>query len=380
MSRAEPCNGEYRCKATEHVHGCYAEKQRLTQILFVAEAGDSVCADVRAKLPAQGLRELGYDVDVVSVVFENVDGKLYGFDGENQTRCPKILVVRHTKGPEGEHWDSADMYRKARLKGQRIFFDIDDDLWHLPDWNPARNWVTPEVQALMVRNMNACDGVLTTTHALATVIEQHVSVPVYVVPNGVDPLAYEPRREERKPLRLGWFGATNWRRPDLELTVPYLKKALDGRRGEVEFWHMGWLPNEVSIREILGPDFPVEVVEYPWVPIQLLPQTCTLVDVAIIPQPEHVFSEARSNISGLRLCAAGIPWAATMTEDYEKLWKMGAGYPVYEKSSWLNAIHVLIDDEYKEARRAIRNGGLAVARFFGPKETAKKYDEIFTND
>lgn len=26
MTRAEPCNGEYRCKATEHVHGCYAER------------------------------------------------------------------------------------------------------------------------------------------------------------------------------------------------------------------------------------------------------------------------------------------------------------------------------------------------------------------
>lgn len=349
------------------------------RVLFVTEAGDSACTEVRAHIPAQGLRSMGWDVDVCSVLFENVDGMLYGYDGEKQTDRPRTLVVRHTRGPNGENWDSVNMYEQARKKGQRIFFDLDDNFWQLPPWNPATNWITPEVQRIVERNMDACDGILVTTPALKLEVEAHVKVPVYVMPNGVDIDAYTPRMEERKPIRLSWFGPTNWRGPDLQVAIEALYKALDGLRGKVEFWHFGYQPTKDSVTEILGPDFPVEVVEIPWVPIWDFPKILQQADVAIIPQTDNPFSDSRSNDMGLRLCAAGIPFAATMTPDYQKLWQMGAGYPVdgNDTEAWVHALYVLTDTACEEARRNIRNGGLAAARRFRPEEVCKPYAELF---
>lgn len=341
----------------------------------MSEAGDSPCTETRAIVPAKGLRSYRWDADVCSVVFENADGKLYGWDGEKQLPRPSVVIVRHTRGPNGEHWLSDDMYRKARKNGQRVYFDCDDDLWHLPPWNPATQWITPEVQSIVERNMNACDGVFVSTPALADVVAERVDVPVYVTPNGVDVAMYRPRMDEGTPLRLAWFGGTNWRRPDLELVVEPLQRVLKGRYGQVEFWHIGWQEGKESIRDILGPDFPVQIVEYPWVPIHLFPWVASMVDCAIIPQPEHEFSEARSNVTGLRLCAAGVPFAATTTAEYEKLWHLGGGYTVHNQE-WEGALDMLVDPVYQEARRSLRNGGLAVARHHAPEKIAENYLKV----
>jgi hypothetical protein len=355
-----------------------SDTTHTARTLFVAEAGDSPCAEARAHLPALGLQALGYPVDVTSVVYENVDGMLYGFDSEanKQLPRPKNLIVRHTRGPDGEDWDSVAMYEQARRKGQQIFFDVDDDLWHIPPWNPASEWVTEKVRRLVAANMNACDGVLASTAALATEVHKHTVAPVHVVRNGIIPDAYTPNRLERTPLRLAWFGATDWRARDLAVIVDALREALQGQRGKVEFWHVGFLADTPPVRVLLGDDFPVEIVEYPWVPLRLFPWVCRMIDCAVIPQTDHPFSQSRSSLMGLRLSAAGIPWAATATDEYERLWSAGAGYPVSDPGYWERAIAVLTRPEYEEARVGIRNGGLLVARNHRPEVMARQYEGL----
>lgn len=343
------------------------------KILFVAEAGESACREVRADIPAEGLLQHGHDVWVTPVMFENADGKLYGYDhiAEKQLPRPDVVIVRHTNGPDGEAWDSVDMYEQARQKGQRLFYDMDDDMWNIPDWNPASQWVTEDVQRLIVRNVNACDALIVSTDAIArSALEHGVNVPVHVIPNGVRINDYEPHPGERNPLRLAWFGATDWRSDDFDIVADALENVL-AKRDDVQFWHIGWKP----ACDLSPWEFTFDIIEYPWVPLVDLPRVMRMIDCAIIPMRKHPFNDARSNHFGLKLSAAEVTWMASATPEYEKLWRTGAGYLVQD--DWESALSVLIDPAYTPVREDVKHGGRLAVQQYTPEKIGRRYAELF---
>ncbi len=328
--------------------------------LFVCEAGDSASAYYRADLPAKALRLKGWKVGVTSEVLQREDGLMLGFDDEGVFEPTRFVVCRRMLGPDGVPIDCSRMFADARKTGQRIIVDLDDDCWHVPPWNPAHGHMTAAQLKMWETDMANADAVTVTTDALGNSVMNHVpDAHVWYVRNGIHTESFLPINvEQREPLRLGWLGTTGHRGADLADIRKALYAGLGDKLGKVEFWHLGYRPEHKPIGAIL-PDMPVVTKSVDWMEAYYLPDMLRLIDVAIIPQKACQFADARSAATGLALAAAGVPFAASMTPEYKRLWGQGIGYP---GDDWEAAIEVLTAPEYAPVRADIRIAGLAAVR------------------
>lgn len=348
----------------------------MTAVLFCGESGDNGLTHYRLALPARGLACLGYTTWVRKVLVQRDDHRIIGWDGPGSmwTPIPKIVVVRHTRDPEGKEQDNSAIFLPARGKGQQVFFDLDDDIWRLPEWNPA----APFFDAKMLRNcevnMHTASGVLVTTPTLAGQVRSHTDTPVYVCPNAVDVTSYRPH-PEHTPLRVGWCGMTEWRIGDLALIADALAEAVKGR--DVELWHLGAEPNRLPIDSLWPDGFPVPIVGRPWVTMSQLPRSLAQIDVAVVPLEDIPVNQARSATTGLALAAAGIPFVASPLPAYEELHAKGGCDLASNQEGWAYGLAQLLDATPRQRAVWGAKARTAVAEHYNPKRQAAAWDHAF---
>lgn len=116
-----------------------------------------------------------------------------------------------------------------KSRGVRCIYEIDDDLWSLPEWNEARSQFGPDVLGRMGEIIRACDGVTVSTEQLGRRVVELGAGRVYVVPNGVPLDLVPPVGPRTRPgVRVGWFGSRT-HEGDLALVVSVLKRLLEAR-------------------------------------------------------------------------------------------------------------------------------------------------------
>lgn len=343
-------------------------RPRRPRVLFFAEAGpEQPCAFYRAFLPARALRMARWRADVTldGAIFE--DGR---FGDRGQPEAPEIAVIRRPIAEDGvSTLDIAGDVAAAVAAGQRVYVDLDDDLWNLPPTNPAVAVMTPESNAAFERVINAATGALVSTPGLAASLATHVGVPVHVCPNGIDPSLFRLRAGDREPLRVGWLGPVKWRHDDLRSIAGWLVPFLNERAGKVEFWHLGAMPSDqFGVADILeGLEVPLHTV--PWVPFQCLEQSLAEVDVLVVPQRRggvyEAFANARSPTSAIAAIAAGAAVWATPIDSYVGLF--GDALPA--------ELAELVDDP--EARRLYRRRQRRMLDRVNLPATAAHYETVF---
>ena len=354
-------------------------------VLFLGEAGESSSAFVRMHIPAKGLAKRGWQVGISSLQFQDEHGLIRGaapaLDGKGLGPLPptKYVVMRRLNEPDGKLARMGKMIETARRKGQYVFLDLDDDPWNLPEWNPAYGLMSEKELAGWAKDMQTANGVLTTTPALGMSIADHVKVPVHLCANGVDTERFKPYMEwPHDPLRIGWMGTTDYRGEDFKLLCDPLREALEGQFRSVELWHLGARPELPSVHDLLGTRFPVQIREIQWMSLGFIHQALSSLDSALIPQLDHPFNQARSNVSGLQMMAAGVPFVASATQPYMTLWRQGGGYAIENSyDNWLQAIRMMILPEYEDARRDIRTAGLVLAQRYTPENVAADWEKAF---
>jgi hypothetical protein len=352
--------------------------------LLCGETNGAAQAHVRAELPALGLTRLGQQTYVSSVSLhpDPVKSKDMRIRGLNE-RTGKIHPPTHVVIMRLVDKDESESIRRAQAAGQIIFFDLDDDVWNLPEWNPAYYALQRDGRPLhpekfrpggrgtdltyTERNVRACDGILVTTQALKASVETHVEncPPVFVCRNGVDSQVYRPHRDH-DPLRVGWMGTMGYGAIGLRDALPELRRALEPHGAE--FWHLGADPGQPDITTLLGEDWPTPVKRVPWLPKDRVPEILEQIDIGIIARRPCLFTEAQSNVSGLCYAAAGIPFVVTpMTAEYYELRHQGAGARFEELPRLLK--HEAIRQSYATY------GERAVKQLYTPKIIAEGYVE-----
>lgn len=337
-------------------------------MVFFAEAGpEQPCAFYRAFLPARALRMCRWRADVTldGVIFE--DDR---FGDRAQPEPPEIAVIRRPISDDGlTTQDISAEVAAAVAAGQRVFVDLDDDLWNLPPTNPASSVMTPESNDAFERVINASSGALVSTPGLAASLATHVTVPVHVCPNGIDPSLFRVRLGDHAPLRVGWLGPVKWRHDDLRSIADWLVPFLNERAGKVEFWHLGAMPGDpFGVGDILdGLAVPARTV--PWVPFQCLEQSLAEVDVLVVPQRRggvyEAFANARSPTSAIAAIASGAAVWATPIDSYATLF--GDALPA--------ELAELVDDP--ERRRLYRRRQRRMLDRVNLPATAAHYERVF---
>jgi glycosyltransferase involved in cell wall biosynthesis len=298
------------------------------------------CAWYRCKLPSDELNKRGW--------FSTI-----GFPGYSENRGFG-LVVDSNRAVHG--WDIIvfkllmqqevlDLMPAAKKLGQKIVVDIDDWFDGLSPSNAAHKATDPSNNPRSNREIYAqiimeADAVITSTPFLFDYYGAKRDN-VFMVRNGIDMDRWKKKHQRfaRRP-KIGWVGATHWRSNDLEQLAPFFNKFLE--QNQLNFHHSGHVPSAPSAADLLD----IEKRRFRsmgMAPILGYPSLFQPIDIGIIPLNNIKFNYAKSFIKGLEYTAAGIPFIASYSPEYEYLAEHGIGRVAHSESEWLNHLSELLD-------------------------------------
>lgn len=353
---------------------------------FVAGHGGAQ-VHYRANLMASGLIDLGHEARVWPASFEAEDHTIRGWDpptGEYDRQPAQVLVMRlYVPPPAGE------LFVRARRAGQVVAFDIDDDIWAFPDWNPTLAAVRSDpaqrdLNAACVQvNMACADVVVAATPSLAQVCARVLDtikepdVPVAYIRSPV--LCSPSAPLISVPPRVGWMGTWAYRGRDLAMIEPALRGALADERGVLR--HLGRdrgeppLPVFLTALDPAGREPPYAVHEHDWADITELPHLIRGVDLGVIPAEPHRFNLSRSGTTGLAFAACGVPYIASPTPEYQHLFDQGVGLVADDLEDWSTLLKDLLADPglRRELGQRARE---AVAELYAPTVAAAQWVQV----
>jgi glycosyltransferase involved in cell wall biosynthesis len=374
----------------------------VRSVCFGAEKGDGACRYFRGEIPAKALAALGWETSVSAYMLTpqtkreiKNDPRIRGWGGPGTEidqpadivtlRIMDDVVVDPDSGLAANNYRMDSMaadIRRARAAGQVVLYDVDDDIWNIPLWSPASRAMHKLVRARAVdldvvnANITACDGVITPTRYLADELRNRFpAMQVYVLPPGIDPAPYEGLgdRTPGRTLHVGWMGSISHHLAHLRS----MQVALDCLPAlNAAFVRLGSIPGDRGA--FLLDEVPCLVYEAPWGGVDELPAKLTGLDVGIIPRVAERFHEGQSITSGLQYAAAGVPFIASKTAEYEALWRQGCGDVVETIGQWRRQLTGLLSND--QLRQDIAKGQRAIAfKEYGLEATGRRYDDLFSS-
>lgn len=294
---------------------------------------------LRAVLPAQHCKEQllqeGIEVVASEAINMNEPFDAYLF---HRTFTPRFL-------PEIE---------KLKLAGKRVWWGTDDDLWNVPNWNPAYpHFLEPEKKLLDLA-VQISDGIQVTTPELAEVVNKPNKT--FVCPNLLDVEDYPARGlPPDDKVRILWAGSIHHDK-DLDQLIPAVEQLHSEYGEKISFTFFGYLPTGLGeFIRITGSDLaqihpcrkfdqsltylqPVNLARYPTALVGLCP------DIGLCPVIDCKFNLSKSNIKWCEYSMAG---AASICTDLAP-YKCAAGTALLvapdNPAGWYTAIKRLIDD------------------------------------
>lgn len=230
----------------------------------------------------------------------------------------------------------------ASKMGMKVIYDLDDDVWDLPEYNPAHG---PLKQAR--QGFSTCirfvDAVTVSTRTLRKAVIKNVKemknartgqeIPVIVVENKMLlPMFVEPVKPERPTI--GWAGSSS-HIGDLPLVEDAILSVC-AERPETKVQFRGCAPDEKSaLRKLKNFEFKM------WTPVaefaSRMPRWGW--SIALAPVTDHPFNSSKSCIKVLEAAYCGIPCLASWVRPYEEFaahdpelqWLLCAGASNFKK-------------------------------------------------
>lgn len=259
-----------------------------------------------------------------------VDERMIAGDPRRNDPPADILVLlRDIHGPNLVA--AANMRRDY---GTRIVYDVDDNLFDLPPWNPvAKFFMNDDVRINIEHFLRHCDAITVSTEPLRQAYSKY-NEHVYVLPNSIWAGVTVPRRAKNNRIPVvGWSGAIGH-----EMDFDRCRDALEALQET----------GEAYIKLFCNPDFPESPLTQnmpfvPWKGYYAVLAALDL-DVGLAPLAPHRFNEhGKSNIRYLEYALAGTPIIASnvgpfaATIDHEE-----TGILIEDDSEWLPWIRRLI--------------------------------------
>lgn len=229
---------------------------------------------------------------------------------------------------------TAPAIERARATGQRVYLDLDDDIWAVPDYNTFAAKVRSDA-AKLGPVMRAVTAVLCSTPTLARVCAENTGARTIVAPNIFDPERYPSRRPfaTDQPV-IGWHGLCRTSGDDIRL-IGELVAPILAAHPEVMFMHVGCEePDDFADMSGLPTD---RIISRPGVPIVELPWALDFT-IGLVVRANNGFNRSRTSTKGFELAASGTPVVAcTDMESY-------ADTPfLVDADSFANRIEELLD-------------------------------------
>lgn len=287
-------------------------------------AGDKGgCAYYRAVLPA---KNLGYELSFGTPIHETEDA--FNILDRRLDECDNIILQR----VDGAFFDA--WVPEARRRGQNVVYEIDDNIWCIPDGNIAKGYYTRERLDRMTSIMKKCNSCIVSTRRLQQFIKNcGYNKNVVVVPNMVAECFELRPSKERYELRLGWWGSAT-HRDDYSRMLMSLYVMMSYTHA-ITF--IGYKPfNRV----------PADFID--WVEPENLLKTIydSGIDVTMIPVRPNIFNRCKSDIKFLEASACGIATIARELDCYNTVKHGKTGLQVSSDHNWDFMLNRMLNDKH----------------------------------
>jgi glycosyltransferase involved in cell wall biosynthesis len=265
------------------------------------------------------------------------------------------------------------MIKNSRSIGIPVINDVDDWFWGLHEENDAREAVDPKLNKESnidhyQDSIKASNLVTVSTPFLAEQISQW-NPNVCIIENCVQIEAFKRHHHVSKKPTIGWCGSTGHRSDDLKILIEPFK----AMGTFVKFHHTGDIESQAPFYKKVKVS-PLQVTTVPMLPPSLYPQGFTF-DIGVVPLNDIPFNDAKSWIKGLEYAAAGIPFVASPSREYIRLYEeYGIGRLARTPEEWVHHFSELLDPKVREAE-SIRNREIVRAEF-SVNRMAKAWDNI----
>jgi glycosyltransferase involved in cell wall biosynthesis len=310
----------------------------------------SGCTLWRVWHPFTRLREAGYPAWWDYQDRSQTAGHIPGMDA--------VLMPRLSWNP-GDEILGARWRNRVHSEGAAIIADWDDDLFSPEivsrqlrtgdDRDPAELEAHRQSRLYAIREI--ADGITVTTETLAEVVRGFTDRPVLVVPNAID-LGWwfevqQGQADGTAQPTIGWIGG---RRPDrdAEQFAPAWSRVARRHPGAL-FVVQGHAPP--SLLRAVPED---QLVELPWLPLELYPFGYTAVEIGCCPLAEETFNLSKSPIKAFEFGASNAVVLASPTVYGEVLRSGETGWICRTTDDWETAIEDMIARPQRRAEMAAR--------------------------
>jgi glycosyltransferase involved in cell wall biosynthesis len=351
-----------RERAQDLVESMTDERAGKSGIIMLKDRGG--CGYWRTVLPSRYIETDGLYIDVTGGAVD------YNHLLEYQT----IFVQRV------HNWESVEVLRRLKKLGKRIVYDIDDDLFSIPESNPAHNSMGRSEQMAALECMKMASVVTTTTTALQERLTQMLDgISPVVIPNAYEFDSSWLRTElTGSPdgfKRIFWQGSNTH---DLDWSECFeAVDALMRMHDNLKMVILGFLPT--MIQKSLNEKHWKGRVEYlgpmePEAYFQLIRHVRA--DVGLAPLESNWFNEAKSPIKWIENSMIGMPTVASNVRAYSDVIKNGHdGYLCCDTQDWIAAIDSCLVD--KDLRlKMLANARSRVINEFDIKTVAQTWRNI----
>jgi len=297
------------------------------------------------------LRKRGIDV-VLGILAHNQLTGTFGIHSWDNTGdhfdCDVIVLQRYM------HMQVLPDMKRAQAAGQIILNDVDDWYWGLSDKNHAKAASDPNLNKVENTDwyrqiIEQSGGVIASTPFLRDkMLEWNDNVALHTNYVNTEQFKDVPEFVTDDPIRklvVGWMGSTAHRSGDLEILKPYANEIAKFAK----FHHTGDVqaPNIPRFNKEMGLSAGV-VSTSPFLAPHALHNGFTF-NVGIVPLTNIPFNHAKSYIKGIEYAAAGIPFVASWSPQYEELVEIhGIGTLAREPSEYVSLLKDFLDEDYRK--------------------------------
>jgi glycosyltransferase involved in cell wall biosynthesis len=270
---------------------------------------------------------------------------VYGLEPDKFAHCQVAVVQRLASV---QNLKAMEIFKKM---GMKIVYDLDDDMWSVPVYNPAFKVMKGWLPGFRICAVNA-DMITVSTQHLRVAVKNELGKqcpPVEVVENAIDfnwfrPVAEPYRRNKQGRVVLGWAGTDTHTGdtkkvfdliPDLMHELPQLEFEIAGVKLPEQF-----MAEDIRDRVRQRDFIPVSEFAAQWSSWQW--------DLSIAPVEQNSFNLSKSNIKCLEAAALGIPCIMSNVGEYAKFaLKMEDSVAVLASTikDWREKIKRLVLDE-----------------------------------
>jgi glycosyltransferase involved in cell wall biosynthesis len=280
------------------------------------------------------------------------------------SRTNPIDQIDHFFFQRQSHRDFFEIVPNLKRYGKKVWYDIDDDLWTIPDSNPAKKAFSEEVLGNIEKIMSLCDGIFCSTEHLKNKLTDFNKC-VNVVPNLIE-IPLHPK-EEKKKIRIGYAGSTSHVGDFPSSLVYALTKLWKKYEREIEFVFVGYIPPEMK-------DFSyyIQGVDAPHY-LNLLNHLN--LDIFIIPLENEEFNKSKSNLKWLDASIVGACPVVSNVCCYDAVIDNVTGV-VINGNQWFDKLEFLINN--MEITKEIAQGAYEfVLENYTWKNAAHKQKEVY---